>query len=94
MLGEDPDGAPPDLDYCMAYAESHGMNPENLYMDYNAESVNPAWDTLFTHISAGTTGISLPWQAVVEGAEMTYLWNNVTPAGQSAEQVIEGLLAN
>ena len=94
MLGETEDGLQPDLDYCMAYAESHGMNPENLYIDYNPDSVNSAWYTLFTHISASTTSIGLPWQAVVEGIEMTYLWNNVTPEGQSAEQVIDGLLEN
>ena len=94
VLGETMEGGEPDLDYCMAYAESHGMNPENLYIDYNSGSVNPAWDTLFTHIAAGTTSIGLPWQAVVEGIEMTYLWNNVEPGGPSGEQVIEELLAN
>lgn len=94
VLGETTEGGEPDLDYCMAYAESHGMNPENLYIDYNADSVNSAWDTLFTHISSGSSSIGLPWQAVVEGIEMTYLWNNVPPVEQSAAQVIEGLLAN
>ena len=60
VLGETTEGGEPDLDYCMAYAESHGMNPENLYIDYNADSVNSAWDTLFTHISSGSSSIGLP----------------------------------
>ena len=94
VLGETKDGAQPDLDYCMAYAESHGMNPENLYIDYNPESVNSAWDTLFTNVSAMTTNIGLPWQAVVEGTEMTYVWNNVPDDAGPAAQVIEGLLSN
>ena len=94
VLGETADGLQPDLNYCMAYAESHGMNPENLYMDYNPESVNPAWDTLFTHISSTTTNIGLPWQAVVEGTEMTYVWNNVPGDSGVAESVIADLLTD
>ena len=94
ILGETTDGLQPSLDYCMDYAESHGMNPENLYIDYNPDSVNPAWDTLFTHISSTTTNIGLPWQAVVEGTEMTYIWNNVPGDAGPAEQFIETLLAD
>ena len=93
VLGETADGQEPDLDYCMAYAQSHGMNPENLYIDYNPDAANPAWDTLFTYISSTTNEIGLPWAAVVEGTEMTYVWNSVPPSSQSAEQVIDELLA-
>ena len=93
VLGETADGLQPDLEYCMAYAESHGMNPENLYIDYNPEALNKAWDTLFSHIDSTTTNIGLPWEAVVEGAEMTYIWNSVPPDSGAAEQVLDGLLS-
>ena len=34
-----------------------------------------------------------PWEAVVEGGEMTYVWNSVPADAGPAEQVLDGLLS-
>ena len=90
VLGETMDGGPPDLAYCLEYAKTHGMNPENLYIDNEA---GQAWSTLFQYIDPGTSEIGLPWEAIVEGTEMTYIWNTVSGTG-SWEQVFDQLLSD
>jgi hypothetical protein len=94
VLGETPNGSAPDLEYCLLYAESHGMNPENLYIDNNVDT-GQAWATLFQYIDPSTSEIGLPWAAIVEGVEMTYVWNNVPGvATGTAEQIFDELLGD
>jgi len=92
VLGETGQYTQPDLEYCMAYAESHSISPENVYLDYNPESLNPAWDVLFANVSPMVTDIGLPWSAIIEGGEMMYVWNSAQPNAGSAESAFDEYL--
>ncbi len=89
VIGEDGEGNAPTLQYCNDYAEAKGVDPAVVYIDYESRS----WEALFNAIDNYAQGsISLPWEAIVKGGSMEYVWNSVTGEG-TAMTVLDELLA-
>ncbi len=74
VLGEDRGGAAPSLAYCREYALAKGLDPANTFIDHDGRA---AWSTLFGAINTYTDGsIGLPWNAVLDGRSMRYVWSS------------------
>ena len=79
VLGEDGGGGKPTQEYCEQYATSAGFDPAKMVIDYGAAS----WDTLFQRMAnGGNGGIGLPWDGVLDGRGMVYVYNS--EQGQTA----------
>ena len=83
VLSEDGNYDPPTPEFCHAYAEQTGVDPALMLMDNG-------FNTLFQFISPGAQDFALPWEGVLNGVEMTYEWNSLTPG--SGQGVVSGLL--
>jgi hypothetical protein len=69
FLSEDPDYEPPTLEYCESYAAQQGIDPSRMVID-------PNFQALFGHMDSGVGGdIGLPWDGVLDGRGMVYVWN-------------------
>jgi len=74
VIGEDRLGAPPTLAYCREYALAKGLDPANTFIDNDRSR---AWASLFDAINTYSGGsIGLPWNAVLDGASMRYVWSS------------------
>jgi len=75
VLGEDANGRAPTVDYCNAYAEANGVPPDRLFIDHGVLS---SWQTLFSNVSPYALAgiVTLPWNAVLDGQNMEYLWTD------------------
>lgn len=74
VLGEDGSGGEPSEEYCKSYAESAGFDPAKMVIDYGGSS--GGWETLFQRMAnGGNGGIGLPWDAVLDGRGMIYVYN-------------------
>ena len=75
VLGQDVQGEAPTAEYCTQYAEAKGVDPARLLMDNGAAG---AWGVFQTSINMYDAGY-IPWNAVLRGSNMEYLWaDNVT----------------
>jgi len=93
LLGEDASENPPTPEYCMEYAQSHGVDPSIVYID-NVQG--DAWADAFQIMDSYSGGnISLPWEAVLRGYDLRYEFCNAqdTTGEGDATTVIEGLLS-
>ncbi len=90
VLGEDQYGLKPTSDYCLAYAEEHGIPPDHLFVDHGALS---SWQTLFSHVSPYALGglLTLPWNGLLDGANMRYAWTDAL-TGPSVYEALDALL--
>lgn len=86
LLGEDANYGPPSLADCLAYANntSHPYDPAKVFID-------PNWDTFFNYVY-GYLGdsILLPWNAVLRGGNMEYVYSDST--GGDLSTTLNGLL--
>lgn len=76
VLGEDQYGNPPTVTYAKSYANKYGIPHANMFID--SGPVYGGWEVLFTYVNAyiGSDGmLSLPWDAILRGANMEYVWN-------------------
>ena len=74
-LHQDLQGEAPTAEYCTQYAEAKGVDPARLLMDNGAAG---AWGVFQTSINMYDAGY-IPWNAVLRGSNMEYLWaDNVT----------------
>lgn len=74
VIGEDRLGAAPSLAYCREYALAKGLDPENTFIDHDGTN---AWPVLFGAINTYSgNSIGLPWNAVLDGASMVYVWSS------------------
>ncbi|MCA9513806.1 MAG: redoxin domain-containing protein [Myxococcales bacterium] len=79
VVGEDQFSEPPSLEYCMDYALSHGLSPEQTFIDNDGTR---SWPNLFTAIDTYSGGsIGLPWNVVLDGRSMEYVWSSNTGNG-------------
>ncbi len=86
VLGEDQAGGPPSQEYCKAYAEQVGFPPERMVID-------ASWTVLFEKMaSGGSGGIGLPWDGVLDGEGMVYVYNS-QQGTDSPFSVVDGLLS-
>ena len=90
LFGETASGAPPSLGDCKQYAISHSAPPEIVFIDNHA---GVAWGNTFDAIdNYSTGGLSVPWNAILDGESMEYMWSSTAGTG-SLYQAIDDLLA-
>ncbi|MBM4370745.1 MAG: hypothetical protein FJ098_03780 [Deltaproteobacteria bacterium] len=85
VLGEDAGGAPPSQAYCNQYAEGHGFDPTRVLID-------PHWQTFGAFISVG--GTSLPWDVLLDGDDMLFVWESVDPSFAVLQSELNKLLGD
>ncbi len=78
VLGEDQAGAKPTQQYCKAYADAHGVDPAIVWIDHG--ELTGGWQETFAKIDPYAQGaqggtIGLPWEALLRGVDMRYLWS-------------------
>ena len=72
ILGEDENANQPTGAICKKWAESHGLDPSMVLLDHDGTH---AWQTTWSNIESYAQGtIALPWEAVLKGADMEYLF--------------------
>ncbi len=80
VLGEDSNSAPPSLAYCKAYAAEKGIDPAATFVDNDGQG--RSWAILFDALNTyTTTSIGLPWNAVLDGRNMVYVWSSTAGEG-------------
>ena len=96
VIGETATGGRPTLSYCMQYANQYGIPPEKTYIDHGMQYAG--WETTFTYLDPylGADGsFSLPWDAILDGQSMEYVFNSGNPTTYySAAAAIDALLAD
>lgn len=91
VLGEDLSGLAPSQQYCLEYAESHDIDPSLVYMDNS--SPNGAWQMLFAHVNPGGGAVlGLPWNGVLRGSDMGYVWTSTLENAGSVDMVLDTML--
>jgi hypothetical protein len=75
ILGENDAYEQPSPADCLAYAARHDLDPDRVLLDYG-DTWGP-WETFFTYVY-GYLGdsIGLPWNAVFDGDNMAYVYND------------------
>lgn len=72
VLGEDSAGDPPTLAVCQEWANYHGVDPSMVFLD---NDINGQWQTTWSFMENYAQGsIGLPWEAVLKGKDMEYLF--------------------
>jgi hypothetical protein len=72
LFGEDNNGSQPTTQQCVAWAEGHGVDPSMVYIDHDGSG---PWRTTWSHIENYAQGsIALPWEGILKGADMEYLF--------------------
>ena len=90
VLGEDADGAEPSLAFCQEYAASMGLDPASVVIDWrDGESFAEVGDRLELY---SDEGLGLPWDGVLDGLAMRYVWAGARDGG-TAGDVVNDLLA-
>ena len=91
ILHSDPSDSEPTPAYCVQYAMSNNIDPGKMFLDWDNDGQSfpsaddPAktyttthmamtWSTVNPHIRNNSLG--LPWEAVLDGANMEYVWVN------------------
>lgn len=90
ILGENMSGTQPNLAFCSSYAASHNLNSSLVFIDHDGEF---AWATLFSNVYpyVGDT-IGLPWNAVLRGTNMEYVWADTAAGGMDLNDILNLLL--
>ena len=84
ILGQDPPGNAPTPAYCQQWAESHNVTAPIM--------LDPDWAGLDSKVTP--SGYDLPWDYLLDGDDMTYVWESVTPDGAALQAKIAELLAD
>ena len=95
VIGENDSGGQPTLDYCLGYAAQYGVPPEKTFIDYGAQY--GGWETTFQYIypylaSDGT--FALPWDAVLDGDNMEYIFSSGNPTYPSVTDALNAALSD
>lgn len=79
VIGENQLTGPPSLEYCLDYATAKGADPAQVFIDNDGSH---SWPVLFGAIDTYSGGsIGLPWNAVLDGASMEYIWSSNAGTG-------------
>ena len=95
VLGENSYGGEPTQAYCQAYAESHGVRADRIFIDYdqNFGSWGALYSVLDPYLDNGA--LLLPWEAVLDSDNMEYYYCSQSTNGFSdPEQAIAEVLSN
>jgi hypothetical protein len=84
VLGEDPQGNPPSGAYCKQWAQSHQVTAPVM--------LDAGWKGLDSKIASG--GYSLPWDYILDGDDMTFVWESVNWSSDALNGQIQKLLAD
>lgn len=84
VLGEDPQGNPPSTAYAQQWAQNHQVTAPIM--------VDPSWEGLDSKITP--SGYDLPWDYLLDGDDMTFTWESVTPSLQVLISEVQKLLAD
>ena len=83
VLGENAASGEPTLADCNAYAETYGVSPERVFIDYGGTF--GGWNETFSNISTYSGGsIGLPWTAVLRGSNLEYVASDYALQGYSS----------
>ena len=82
VLGEDPNSGKPTPGYCKQWAIDHSVTAPVL--------IDQSWVTMDTKISA--SGNELPWDFLLDGDDMTFVWESVQFSPGELENQIKKLL--
>lgn len=85
ILSEDAQGAVPTLEYCKQYADSTGFPQDRMLID------NKFAKLFNVMANGGNGGIGLPWDGVLNGEGLIYLFNSEQGQG-SPGKVVNDLL--
>ena len=89
ILGENSNGNQPTGAECKAWAESHGLDPSMVLIDHDGTH---AWQDTWSVMESYAQGqIALPWEAVLKGADMEYLFYSHGQAKDPTE-VLDALM--
>lgn len=87
VLGENAAKDAPTVGYCEEYGEKKAVSPDRMYMDNeNGVSWAVIWDAMDNY-AGGSVG--LPWQAVLDGQTMEYMWSSMAGTGDVVSTVCE-----
>ncbi len=79
IIGENTAGTQPSLEYCMDYALAKGVDPANVYVDHDGTR---SWPEVFQWVNTYSgNSIGLPWNAVLDGRSMEYVWSSNAGSG-------------
>jgi hypothetical protein len=79
VIGENNASAAPSLQYCKDYAGAKGLDPAATFIDNDGQR---SWPVLFEAINTYSGGsIGLPWNAVLDGRSMEYVWSSNAGSG-------------
>jgi tRNA G37 N-methylase TrmD len=84
VLGEDPQGNPPTPSYCQQWKQSHGVSAPIL--------LDGHWAGLDSRITP--SGYDLPWDYLLDGDNMMYVWESVEFSSEDLMNNIQTLLAD
>jgi len=95
VLGENQTEGKPSIGYCQAYAQQHGVPLNKIFIDHG--NTYGGWETLFGYINPyiGSDGMfALPWEAVLDGDNMEYIFASSAGPYNSAVEAINQALAD
>lgn len=79
LYGETPNATPPSLAECKQYGERKGIDPSVLYLDNDG---GRAWAATLDKIDNYATGsFGIPWNALLKGDSMEYMWSSYAGEG-------------
>jgi len=79
VIGENNASAAPSVEYCMDYAGAKGLDPASTFIDHDGQR---SWPKLFEAINTYSgSSIGLPWNAVLDGRSMEYVWSSNAGSG-------------
>lgn len=84
VLGEDPQGNPPSAAYGKQWAQNHQVTAPIM--------LDPSWKGLDSKITP--SGYDLPWDYLLDGDDMTFVWESVNWSGEVLASEIQKLLAD
>lgn len=87
VLGEDNYSELPTQAFCVNYAEDHGLDPAEVYIDFQ-------YDATFSHVDPylGPNGeFAIPWDVLIKGTGLIYTWHSAL-ASPTLESALTTLL--
>jgi hypothetical protein len=95
VIGENAQGGQPTLDYCKQYANQYGLPLEKTFIDYGSQY--GGWETTFQYMNpylAADGSFALPWDAVLDGDNMEYVFTSGNPTFPSVTDALNAVLSD
>jgi hypothetical protein len=89
LYGETESGGKPDLGHCEGISKKYQIDKSFIFLD----NTTAAWDTTFKYIETYGSGIGLPWNCLLRGSNMEYMWSSSVGTGEGIWAELDKLLA-